>query len=122
MASPSRRRAERGVTIVELAVVVGILAVLAAVVLVSIGGIRDRQRTSACTTELRKLRTSVAAYEALPKPQNPTGGPPRDLATLKATGLLDERSNPYVSYSRIRSGGRYVAKYANGPKGNCVPG
>lgn len=99
---------------------VAILGLLAAVVLVSVDGIRDRQRTSACKTELRRLKTSVEAYIALPKDQNPSGGPPANLAALNEAGLLDERSSQYVSYTRLRSGGHFVAHYANGPKGHCV--
>ncbi len=112
----------RGVTTVELSVVVVIVIVLAVVALTSVSGIQDRPRTSACKAELAKVATAVEAYRALPGHLNPAASPPANLAVLRAAGLLDGKVGSYVVYSRIRSGGHWVARYANGPQGNCAPG
>jgi type II secretory pathway pseudopilin PulG len=107
--------------VVEVIVVIGIVILLVAVALVSVSGIHGRQRSSACRAELTKIETAVEAYRALPAKQNPTAAPPPSLATLKFIGLLDGTVGRYVDYSRVRSHGQWVARYANGPKGDCAP-
>ena len=110
-----------GVTAVELTVVIVIVVVLAAVALFSVSGIRERQSRSACRAELQKMQTAVEAYRALPRGPKSAGTLPRDVNVLKAAGLLDARAGKYVAYERVRSGGHFVARYGNGPKGNCLP-
>jgi type II secretory pathway pseudopilin PulG len=117
---PGVRNDSRGVTAVELLVVIGIVVLLAVVALVSVRGIRDRQRTSACKAELAKVKTAVEAFTALPQSQKPSGALPASLAVLKFSGLLDGNVGRYVAYQRVRTNGHWVAHYANGPKGNCV--
>lgn len=112
----------QGATTVEIWVVVGIVVLLAVVVLTSVSGIHDRQRSSACKAELAKLQTAVEAYRALPGRLNPTASPPASVTALRAAGLLDGKVGSYVVYSRVRAGGHWVARYANGPQGNCAPG
>ncbi len=112
----------RGVTSVELVVIIGVVVLLAVVALTAVTGIHDRQTTSACKAELAKLETAVEAYRALPGRLNPTASPPANVAMLRSAGLLTSRVGSYVVYSRIRSGGQLVARYANGPRGNCAPG
>jgi Tfp pilus assembly protein PilE len=119
--APPIHRDVRGVTVVEVAVVVGLVLLLAAVALTSVSGIRHRQRSSACKAELTKVTTAVEAFEALPAAQNPSRSPPANMAVLKFSGLLDGKVGSYVTYTRVRSGGHWVPRYANGPKGNCAP-
>lgn len=119
---PSLRTDAGGVTVVEVVLVVGLVVLLAFVALVSVGGIHSRQSSSACKAELSRIRTAVEAFRALPGKANPTASPPPSLATLKFIGLLDGNVGPYVVYSRVRSNGQWVARYTNGPKGNCAPG
>ncbi len=119
---PSGPAGTRGATMVEVSVVVGIVVLLAVVVLTSVSGIQDRQRRSACKAELAKIQTAVEAYRALPGHLNPTASPPASITALQAAGLLDGKVGTYVAYSRVRSGGHWVARYANGPQGNCAPG
>lgn len=109
-------------TAVELAVVIGIVVILAVVVLTSVHSIRDKPRTSACRAELAKIQTAVASFRALPPSQNPGGAPPASMAVLKFSGLLEGNVGRYVTYARVRSDGRWQARYTNGPKGNCLPG
>ena len=111
---------DRGVTAVELLVVIGLVVALAVVAVVSVNGIRDRQRTSACKAELTKVQTAVEAFRSLPASRNPGASPPASLSVLKFSGLLDAKTGDYVTYTRVRSNGHWVPHYANGPKGNCV--
>lgn len=109
-----------GVSVVEVALVVAIVALLSAVALTAVSGIRGRQRSSACEAELRKVRTAVEAYRAVPRGKPATAEPPASLDVLKFSGLLDPRAGQYVAYTRVRSHGHLVAQYRNGPKGDCV--
>ena len=111
---------DRGVTAVELLVVIGLVVVLAAVAVVSVNGIRDRQRTSACKAELTKVQTAVEAFRSLPASRNPGASPPASLAVLKFSGLLDAKTGDYVTYTRSAPIGHWVPHYAERPEGNCV--
>lgn len=118
--SRPRSGGDAGVTAVELIVVVGLVVVLIFVAVTSVNGIRDRQRSSACASELKKVQTAVEAYRAMPGSRSTFATPPKNLAALKAASLLDADVGRYVAYSRARSGGRWTVHYANGPKGNCI--
>lgn len=100
---------------------VGVVTLLVVIALVSVRGIHDRQRASACKAELAKVQTAVEAYRAMLVSQNRAASLPPNLAALKFVGLLDGQIGRYVAYSRVRLHGRWEPRYANGPKGNCVP-
>ncbi len=59
-----RNERDRGVTLVELLVVVVILATLAGVVAFSVSGISDTGQTAACRTEASIVRTAEEAFRA----------------------------------------------------------
>lgn len=52
----------RAFTLVELLTVIGILAVLLALLLPSLGAVRDVAKTAQCLANLRQLATAAAAY------------------------------------------------------------
>ena len=58
----SRQRQVRGFTLIELLVVVAIIAVLAALLLPSLGTARERARTIVCANNLRQMITAVHLY------------------------------------------------------------
>jgi prepilin-type N-terminal cleavage/methylation domain-containing protein len=50
-----------GFTLIELLIVIVILGVLAGIVVFAVGGITDRGKTSACSTEKKTLQTAEEA-------------------------------------------------------------
>ncbi len=82
--SPSRRGlGEKGFTLIELLVVVGILAVLAGVVTLSVGKFIGKGHNEAAATELHNIQTAVVAYQA-----DNSGALPADTAALKTAGYI----------------------------------
>jgi len=68
---------EKGFTLIELLVVIGILAVLAGVVTLSVGQFIGKGKTEALKTELHNIQTAVTAYQA-----DNGGAIPTDVAAL----------------------------------------
>ncbi len=60
---PSDRRG--GVTVIELLTVIGILALLAAILLPAVQGARERSRTVSCGDRLRQLMVAVQNHEGV---------------------------------------------------------
>ena len=59
-----RLRGDGGFTLIELLVVIAILGVLSAVVVFSVGGVRDKGASSASKQDVRTLRTAQEAFYA----------------------------------------------------------
>ena len=65
MKKPNRRQSERhGFTLLELLVVVGIIALLMAILLPVFFAARERARTTACASNLRQLHLAFSMYAA----------------------------------------------------------
>lgn len=65
MKSDSRRIAEeRGFTLIEILIVMVILAILAGIVIISVGGVIARGQDTAYTSEGQNIQTAVLAYFA----------------------------------------------------------
>jgi prepilin-type N-terminal cleavage/methylation domain-containing protein len=62
MAWRCRRSAAHGVTLLEMMVVLGLLAVLAAIVIPVFGGIQSRQRRATCAANLRAISEALLLY------------------------------------------------------------
>jgi prepilin-type N-terminal cleavage/methylation domain-containing protein len=74
-----RSRNKRGFTLVELLVVIGIIAVLVAILLPALGRAREAAQRTACLSNLRQLHLSLALYANTYKDAAPLGcwgGPP----------------------------------------------
>jgi prepilin-type N-terminal cleavage/methylation domain-containing protein/prepilin-type processing-associated H-X9-DG protein len=59
-----RRRLRRGFTLVELLVVIAVIALLAALIVPALGGMRQRAAISLSRSNLHQLGTALAAYAA----------------------------------------------------------
>jgi type IV pilus assembly protein PilA len=55
-------RGEKGFTLIELLVVIAILGIIAAVVVLNIGGFFGRGKTEAANTEAHQVQTAMVAY------------------------------------------------------------
>lgn len=76
---PGPKPAARGITLVELLVVITIIVVLAAISTVGIARVRSAARGATCTSNLRQLGTAILSYATdkngqLPPLEDRTGG------------------------------------------------
>jgi general secretion pathway protein G len=92
MRRQGRRPGERGFTLIELLITITILGILAAVVVISVAGISDRGKNSACNTEKQVLQTAEEA-------NNAKSGTYTGMAGLVANGLLTSASTVYWTVS-----------------------
>ena len=76
------RQDESGFTLIELLIVIVVLGVLSTVVVMAVGGIKDRADAAACKSDVKTVAVAYEAYAA----QNPT--PTSSVADLKTAGLL----------------------------------
>jgi prepilin-type N-terminal cleavage/methylation domain-containing protein len=89
----------RGVTLVELLVVVGIIAVLFSLLLPTLGRVRERAREAECRTRLRQLITAFHAFAAdhdrhLPGGYFDIGNPDPDRQCWLMGNVRDWRQAP----------------------------
>lgn len=54
---------QRGFTLIELLVVIAVLAILAAIVLFNVVGVKNKGSAAACSTDVETIQTAVAAYQ-----------------------------------------------------------
>jgi len=78
-----QRGDQRGVTLLELLVVVAVLGTLSGVAVLGVGQLRDRVEVAACATDERVLRTAQQAFRA-------TNGTYGDAEELLGAGLIDD--------------------------------
>lgn len=76
--------ARRGFTVVELVVVIGVIAVLLAIILPTTAAVRASARASHCQSNLRQLGLAAAAYAA----QNKERYPPAILYEMTSAGVV----------------------------------
>jgi general secretion pathway protein G len=83
----------RGFTLVELMVAIGILAVIAAIGVPSYISYKQRAYVTAATMDIMTIATAINRYNTV------NNSPPPDLATIGFDTLLDPWGRPYVYLS-----------------------
>jgi prepilin-type N-terminal cleavage/methylation domain-containing protein len=83
------KKSDKGFTLIELLIVIVILGVLSTVVVLSVGGITDKGKSSSCTSDYNALATAVESFDAQ------TGAFPADQTALVAGGYLRTKSLKY---------------------------
>jgi len=104
-----RSSAEAGFTLIELLIVVVILGVLAGIVVFAVGGITDRGKTSACSTEKKTIQTAEEAYYAKNGSYTTSGN--------LVPGFLADAP---VSYTAAVSGSTYTISPVSGNANGCT--
>lgn len=91
----------RGVTLLELMLVVGLLGILAAIAIPAYGGYLTRANNSKAESDLRELALRITRYE-LDNVSLPTS-----LADIDANDMVDPWGNPYryLSFEGLRGFG-----------------
>jgi len=85
-----RERAHGGFTLIEVLLVVAILGILAAVVVVNVGGRREQAMIDAARTSISALATAVDLYEV------DTGRYPSSLQSLLSDDGSPNWHGPYI--------------------------
>jgi len=123
-----RRRASRGLTIVELMLVLALVGVLVSLAVSGWNGWRDRVRTKAAQDDL----ISIAAV--IDQHYEDTGSFPADLAAIGRAGMRDPWGNAYVYLDLTPKGNKGQARkdhslvplntdfdlYSKGPDGSSA--
>jgi prepilin-type N-terminal cleavage/methylation domain-containing protein len=107
-----KRSGEGGFTLIELLIVIVILGILAAIVVLAIGGLKDSSKSAACDAEAKTIETAQDAYFA-------STGNATDYASgdeLFNAGLL--KSNPSEHFNVTGGAGTYEIE---GVANQCAP-
>jgi general secretion pathway protein G len=105
-----KRSGEGGFTLVELLIVIVILGILAAIVVLAIGGLKGSSETAACKAGAKTIESAEDAYFASSDPNTYT-----DDGTLLTAGLLKEAPDGLVANG---SAGGYHIEGANNKCGS----
>ena len=115
-----QRTGEGGFTLVELLIVIVILGILAAIVVLAIGGLAGKSKTAACNAESKTIQTAEDAYYASSADAQGNNATYGTLAQLyvgagNAANLLKTDPTGHWATSAVSSSG-----YTLTGSGNCA--
>lgn len=114
--STLRRTADAGFTLIELLIVIVILGILAAIVVFSVSGLKDKGDKAACNSEVATVDTAEEAYYAGNGTTIPGGSYTATMSTLVSAGLLHSTPKYVASYDTTNNKVVLVAS----PPAGCV--
>jgi general secretion pathway protein G len=94
---PIEPRSSRGVTLVEIAVAIAVLALFAAIAFPGYADYVERARVAQARADIQDIDTKIAQFEIANN-----GALPASLADIGAAGLLDPWGRPY-QYLNLRN-------------------
>ena len=114
---PTRQDRQAGFTLIELLVVIVILGILAAVVVFSVAGVKDKGQLAACKVDTQTLQTAMEAnFAALGS--YPTGTGTAAEQTLVTNGYLSTVSQLHgITSPPAGTTGYYVTENTGSPCG-----
>ena len=107
-----KKRADGGFTLVELLITIVIIGVLAAVVILAIGGLSDSGEKAACTATKDAAETAAIAYYA------DNGEWPDDVETDLAA-YLEEKNGVDIEDNEISGADWFITLGADGQFSEC---
>ncbi len=114
MPSQSSFRTERGFTLIELLTVIAIIGILAAIVITTVGRVRESARSSVCASNLRQIGLAMMLYADDNRGNFPT-------AYVNAPGqnvTWNSKLNPYI-ISQAASSNPNAPQFDSSPVWDC---